>query len=67
MINFNKEKNIIHLYNDNISYIIYINSKKYLQHVYFGKRISDFDIESFLDLGWDWPKTYLGKDTNFVG
>lgn len=63
MINFRKEKNIVHLYNDNISYIIYINSKNYLQHVYFGKRINDFDIDSYLELGWDWPKTYLGKDT----
>ena len=64
MINFNSEKRAFHLKNDYISYIFFINSKNILQHVYFGKKINDFDFESYLDLGFEWPKTYL--DSNLV-
>lgn len=64
MINFNSETRAFHLKNDYISYIFFINSKNILQHIYFGKKIKDFDFESYLDLGFEWPKTYL--DSNLV-
>ena len=53
MINFISEKRAFHLKNDYISYIFFINSKNILQHVYFGKKINDFDFESYLDLGFE--------------
>ena len=62
MINFNSETRSFHLHNNNISYIFYINSKNILQHIYFGKRVKDFDFESYINLGWEWSKTYLGPD-----
>ena len=62
MISYDAKRKSFHLYNENISYIFFINSKDILQHVYFGKKLNDFDFESYIDLGWDWPRTYLGPD-----
>lgn len=64
MIKYNQEKRLFHLYNKEISYMFYVNSKNVLQHIYFGKRINEFDFTSYLDLGFEWSKTYL--DNNLV-
>ena len=46
MINFNKEKRLFHITNNNISYYIYANSAGYLETVYFGEFIDDlFDLD----------------------
>ena len=44
MISFDKKQNVVKLNNGSISYWIYINSEGYLETVYFGKKIKDFDI-----------------------
>lgn len=45
MITFDKKQNTVKLDNGNVSYLIYINSAGYLETVYFGKSIADFDID----------------------
>ena len=45
---YNADKRIIHLFNKNISYIIGINSLNILEHLYFGKRIKDFNKQEFI-------------------
>ena len=42
MITF--ENNIFHLSNSSISYIIYLNSDKHLETIYFGKQIEEVNI-----------------------
>lgn len=63
MIDFIAEKRLFHLYNENISYYFYITEKGILQHLYFGKRLDDIDIESLTDLGEDWSRTYFSSET----
>ena len=45
---YNSENKIIHLFNKNISYVIGINSLNILEHLYFGKRIKDFNKKEFM-------------------
>lgn len=45
MITFDKQQNTIKLDNGSISYLIYINCEGYLETVYFGKSVVDFDID----------------------
>ncbi len=60
-ISFNKEKKLFHLYNKDISYYFYINSKNILQHLYFGKYLDDIDIFTITKLDNVWGNTYLDK------
>lgn len=46
MITFDKTQNVIRLDNGSICYLIYINSQGYLETVYFGKSVADFNIDS---------------------
>jgi alpha-galactosidase len=43
--------------------MFFINEKNVLQHLYFGRRIDDIDIDSATNLGWDWSKTYIDQAT----
>ena len=61
-ITFNKENMLFHIFNKNVSYKFFINSQGYLQHIYFGSYIDDFDFSSYLDIGYEWGKTYLDVD-----
>lgn len=45
MITFDKQKNTVKLDNGSIAYLIYINCAGYLETVYFGKSVADFDID----------------------
>jgi alpha-galactosidase len=62
-IHFDITRKLFHLNNDKLSYIFFINEKDVLQHLYFGRKIEDIDILSSTNLGWDWSKTYIDKDT----
>lgn len=44
MITFDKKQSVVKLSNGSISYWIYINREGYLETVYFGKTVKDFDI-----------------------
>ena len=44
MITFDKKQSVVKLSNGSISYWIYINREGYLETVYFGKMVKDFDI-----------------------
>lgn len=44
LIYFNKEKNIFHLSNHNISYIMELENKEYLIHRYWGRKIDDYNF-----------------------
>lgn len=44
MITFDKRQSVVKLDNGSISYWIYINREGYLETVYFGKTVKDFDI-----------------------
>lgn len=46
MIVFNKDEQTFHLYNDNISYYIYLNNHGYLETIYLGKRLDSINIKS---------------------
>ena len=63
-IKFNSKKSLFILENQNIDYLIYLNKKNILQHIYFGKKIDIFDIKSITDFKFDWSKTYYSKDEN---
>lgn len=63
-ISFDKKRKLFHLTNNKISYYFFVNEKNILQHLYFGSYLDDINIESITNLGWDWSKTYLEKDTN---
>lgn len=54
--------NVFHITNDAISYLFFVNKERMLQHLYFGKRLDDFDVNSATELGFDWSKTFLSKD-----
>ena len=38
-ISFEEERQVFHLYNDKISYVIQVEKQRYLKHCYYGKRI----------------------------
>ena len=46
MIIFNKEKRLFHIYNNSISYYIYLNYSNQLEKIYFGKKINIENIEA---------------------
>ena len=43
MISFNKTSNVVKLSNGSIDYAVYINTEGYLETIYFGKSIRDFN------------------------
>lgn len=43
MITFDKASNVVKLTNGKIDYAVYINTEGYLETVYFGKAIRNFD------------------------
>ena len=45
---FNEREQTLHLFNENISYIIGINKLGILEHLYFGKRITKFARSEYL-------------------
>lgn len=47
-IKYDRSKNVLHLYNKEISYLIHISNDKGLIHLYFGKYLKDFDVSSML-------------------
>ena len=62
-IKFNKQLNVFHLYNKNISYMIHISKDKGVSHLYFGNYLKDFDLETLFVHTSYW-NTYLkdGKE-----
>lgn len=50
MITFDEKKQIFHLTNDKISYLIQIKPGGYLAHVYFGKKVNHYSS------GYDYPQ-----------
>ncbi len=46
MISFDKTSNIVKLSNGSIDYAVYINTEGYLETIYFGKSIRDFNPET---------------------
>lgn len=65
MITFDKSQNLIKLDNGSISYCIYINSFGYLETVYFGKHVKDFDIDFIRNGGTCEPDViYYDTDKN---
>ena len=46
MISFNKTSNVVKLSNGSIDYAVYINTEGYLETIYFGKSIRDFNPET---------------------
>ena len=63
MIQYDNKNRTLHLSNDKISYAIYINEKNVLQHLYFGTKISEIDVNSMTYFGSDWSATYFDKDS----
>lgn len=49
MITFDEQKQIFHLTNDKISYLMQIQQHGYLAHVYFGKKVTHYSS------GYDYP------------
>ena len=47
-IKYDRSKNVLHLYNKEISYLIHISNDKGLIHLYFGKYLKYFDLSSML-------------------
>ena len=45
---FNEREQVIHLFNEKLSYIIGINSLGILEHLYFGKRLTSFNRNKYL-------------------
>lgn len=45
-IKYSKKNRYIHLYNQDISYLIYITPDNGLIHLYFGSHLKDFDLDS---------------------
>lgn len=63
MIQETKNKTLIHLYNSNISYYVYINKFGFLQNPYFGERLDNlFDLAQLV--GTRWPTSYFDKNIN---
>lgn len=58
MIIFDKKQNVIRLDNGSILYLIYINSEGYLETVYFGKRINEFDVSLTRPMGGEESTIY---------
>ncbi len=46
MINYDAKQNVIKLDNGSINFVIYINQEGYLETIYFGKSVKDFDVSS---------------------
>ena len=46
MISFDKASNIVKLTNGSIDYVVYINTEGYLETIYFGKSMRDFNPET---------------------
>ena len=44
MISSDPKQNVIKLDNGSVQYVIYINKEGYLETLYFGKSIKDFDV-----------------------
>ena len=61
LIRFDKERGIFHLNNESISYVIKIEEKGLLAHLYFGKAISGYSG------GLDYPRFERSFSTNFYG
>ena len=61
-IEFNSKTKLFTLGNKFFQYKFFINSKNYLQHIYFGKPIKDFEFDETINLNWDWSKTYLDEN-----
>lgn len=59
---YNEKNKLFNIFNDEISYLFFINEQGYLQHLYFGSKINDFDFDSFINIGYEWGKTYLDTD-----
>ena len=59
---YNTERKLFNLFNDNISYKFFVNDQGYLQHLYFGSKVEDFDFDSLTELGYEWGRTYLDAD-----
>lgn len=47
-IKYNKNDNVLHLYNKEISYLIYISPDKGLIHLYFGSRLQKYDLDNMM-------------------
>ena len=63
MINYDPSARTFVLSNRFISYVIYVNKKNILQHVYFGKRVDNIDADAVLDFGADWSHTYFDSES----
>ena len=61
-ITFDEQLKLFDLSNDNISYKFYVNSHNYLQHLYFGPKLDNYDFTSSTNFGFEWSKSYLDID-----
>ena len=43
-IKFDRKRKVLHLYNNEISYLFHISPDNKLIHLYFGSYLSDFDL-----------------------
>lgn len=60
-ITFDQEQKLFHLQTNNFSYYFIINEIGMLQHVYFGSPLEEIHLETLLNLGMDWSKTYFSS------
>lgn len=45
-IKFDRKRKVLHLYNNEISYLFHISPDNKLIHLYFGSYLSDFDLNT---------------------
>lgn len=58
MINFDNKQNVIRLDNGSVQYVIYVNKEGYLETLYFGKSVKDFDISLIRITGGEESRYY---------
>lgn len=65
MIKYKNEKRLFHIYNDNISYYVYLNSDNQLEKIYFGKKLDINNLESLrINPTDNWYHKYFDKHEN---
>lgn len=62
-IAFNKENNLFHLSNDEMSFYVYLHPNGQVLCPYFGKRLSELAIDEINYLSPDWYSTYFSRES----
>ncbi len=60
-ITFDPKQRLFHLFNDRLSYYLFVNGEGYLQHLYFGPRLDEVSKEGICSRG-DWSWQYYDDD-----